>query len=465
VRPPQRAPGAAAGCRARAYLPRVPHATRTPIARVDRDYHAVDRAASTLLRRHARVLLAVSGGADSMALLHAAARAAGGDRGRLLVATFDHGTGDAACAAAALVVDQCRALGVACTSARAQVPGSKEASWRAARWAFLRDVSARERAPIATAHTEDDQLETVVFRTMRGAGARGLAGLAAASDVERPFLAIPAETVREWVREHGVPWVDDPSNASRRHARNRIRHDLLPAIAAVRPGFRDEMLGLARQAAAWRTSLESLVSGFVEDEGEGRLRVAAPELAAYSSDMLAVLWPALAARGGLTLDWRGVRRLAVFTRRARFGAVIPLSGGFEVIRDRDSFALRRSARSRGPTPGVPLRGTVEFGPWHFERSASAPIADAWSAALPADRPLGVRAWQPGDRYSPGGAGPARRVKRFLADARIPAPDRAGWPVVLAGDDIVWIPGVRTPRPAVAGTARPMVTYVCRRAGS
>src|SRR5689334_14358878 len=131
-----------------------------------------------------RVVLAVSGGVDSMALLDAAADVA---RDKIVVATFDHRTGPEATMAANLVSLRCKDLGIQCVRGIASVAAQTEAELRAVRWRFLNEVAAALEAHVATAHTADDQIETVLMRTLRDAGARGLAGLAATSRVLRPL--------------------------------------------------------------------------------------------------------------------------------------------------------------------------------------------------------------------------------------------------------------------------------------
>src|SRR5262249_6979929 len=133
-----------------------------------------------------------------------------------------------------------------------------EMAWREARWAFLRDV-ARERgggAAIATAHTADDQIETVLMRVMRDAGARGMAGLLAPSGVLRPLLGMRRAGLIEFARLRGLEWMEDPTNASRRFLRNRIRHDVLPALRRVNPLIGEELLDFGRRAAEWRRETE-----------------------------------------------------------------------------------------------------------------------------------------------------------------------------------------------------------------
>jgi tRNA(Ile)-lysidine synthase len=420
---------------------------------------AIDRAIDALLGAHDRLVLAVSGGIDSMVLLHAAAKART-DRHQLVVATFDHGTGPPATRATALVTEVSKRMGLTATSSHASLAGAGEAVWRAARWRFLTNLAAEHGARVVTAHTADDQLETVVMRALRGAGARGLAGLYAQSAVARPLIETCRASIERYARENDVRFIEDPSNASLAHLRNRVRHQLLPAIQRVRPRFGDEMLQVARHAAAWRADVDSLIDGMVETTFEGNvLRVARARLTPYDSEELCVLWPALAARAKVTLDRRGTARVCEFTKRGEHGARIQLAGGFEVIRDRDELVVRRSADAE--MSERPLTGLVQFGGWRFVPGGAAQLSSAWEAELPADRALAVRAWRHGDRMPLGVSG-ARRVKRFFADARIVGAERIGWPVVLVDGEIVWIPGVRRSDAAAVRSGRPVVRYHCER---
>ncbi len=440
----------------------------------------VDAAVRAALGTPVRVpdtVLAVSGGRDSMVLLHAAMRFA---RRRVsAVATFDHGSGAHATRAVALVQRVAGEYGLTFVAGRAAQPEAGprgEAAWRAERWAFLRDAARIvPNGVVATAHTEDDQLETVFIRALRSAGPRGLAGLYAASPVVRPFVEVAAREVAEYAALHRVEFVDDPSNTSRRHLRNRVRHELLPAIARQRPGFRAELLALARRAAAWRAEVERLVDGLATADASGtELSVPQPVLGSLGEAELAVVWPAIAARAGVTLDRRGTHRLAGFTRTSISGDTMPLSGGAHVRRARGRFVLRRGnadiSRPCAPRAGVAAtvveHGTM-CGAFRFRASAGAnrgpsDAGSAWEATFDVAVELTVRPWMAGDRMAGGTGGTARRVKRFFADAHIGAHDRSGWPVVLADGAIVWIPGVRRSDAATVRPGRPGVRYECDR---
>ena len=412
--------------------------------------------------RGKRVVLAVSGGRDSMALLHAAATHV--PESVACVASFDHATGAHSARALALVEGTARALGVAAVSARASTPARTEAEWRAQRWSFLRHLAREHGAQVATAHSRDDQIETVLMRTMRGAGARGLAALAAVSSTEprviRPMLDASRAEIADYAAREGLVWEEDPSNARPEHLRNRIRHELLPALSRANPSLAHELFALGARAAALREEVERFVDReLAVARSEGAVSVDHARLRGYDATALALLWPAIAARAGVTLDRRGTARLAEFTTRVQSGARVQLSGGFEALSHRGHFIVRRSAVV-APTGALVLSAGVQLGSFRFDRRDE-DVVSLWSATLPSSGKLTVRTWHPGDRMVPAG-GDARRVKGLLRDAGVDAASRGAWPVVLADDEIVWVPGVRRSSAASARSGRPVVTYHCER---
>ncbi len=404
------------------------------------------------------LLLAVSGGRDSMVMLELLVRAVP-ERIRA-VATFDHGTGAHATEAVRLVRARTRELGLELVSARAGTPLSSESAMRTARWAFLRAQGDRFDAQVATGHTLDDQLETVVMRILRDAGARGLAGLFAESTVRRPMLPCRRVDLELWAQQEQVQWVEDPSNRSRRFLRNRVRLDLLPALLAVRPSLEDELLTLSRRAAALRLEVDAFIARHIPCRfAVGTLIVAREALLRYDAQELGLLWPSLAAKAGVTLDRRGTVRLASFTIEGRSGRRIQLSGGVEVIRHRDELRLRRTASGTTGAEHALVDG-MRFGDWQFR--VATPDDGALAVTLPARARLTVRAWRPGDRMIPAGATAPRRLKGLFRDAGVDATQRHGWPVVLANEEIVWVPGVRRSSAAAARSGRPVVRFVSER---
>ncbi|MDB4900212.1 MAG: tRNA(Ile)-lysidine synthase [Gemmatimonadetes bacterium] len=433
-------------------------------------HHDSARAVRQASRRAARsadapLLLAVSGGLDSMALLAAMGEVA---HGRIAaVATFDHGTGAAGVRAAAHVASVAGRMGLPCivghASGDSATPDGLEAAWRRARHDFLRTTARTLGARIVTAHTADDQIETVLMRLMRGSGTRGLAGLLAPSVILRPFVTLRRAVLEQFARAAQLEWREDPSNLSRAHARNRVRHDLLPALRRVRPRIDTLLLQVGREASVWRTDVEQFLDAAVTHEvlGSGGVSVAAGELAGYDRDSLSILWSALAGRAGLALDRRGTRRLAEFTMAAPGDGSKPLAAGWCMEARRQRYVLGRTSARAEPVT-LPVEGSVEWGRFRFVVSADDCPDSSWKAMLPVAAVSTVRAWGAGDRLAPAGAQPRRRVKRYLSDAGLRGSERCDWPVVVAGDDVVWIPGVRRSDAATERSGRPVRHYVCER---
>jgi tRNA(Ile)-lysidine synthase len=414
------------------------------------------------------LLLAVSGGLDSMVLLDAFASVA---PGRIAaVASFDHGTGAHAARATRMVAREARKRGLEVVMGKLSdaPPGSRgrgqEAMWREARHGFLAATARARGACVVTAHTRDDQIETVLMRELRGSGARGLAGQAVASGIVRPFLTLRRSTLEAYARARGVSWEEDPSNASRAFLRNRVRHDLLPAMRRADPSIDDTLWAIGVRAAGWRAEVEALVDARLPFQQPDRatIVVAQAELAGHEANSLSVLWAALAGRAGLALDRRGTHRCTTFTMKQRRRGAIPLAGGWMLEARADELVLRRARPNDSGESELPADGAVTWGGFRFTVAEGPGGTDGWSAAIAGPAPIMVRRWRAGDRLAPSGAHGARRVKRYLTEAGVTGSDRVGWPVVEQGGKIVWIPGVRRSDAATARSGRPLRHYLCER---
>jgi tRNA(Ile)-lysidine synthase len=234
--------------------------------------------ARALGRRGARIILAVSGGADSMAMLHALAGVAAvlatagrfaEPRLQLRVAHVHHGLrGRAADADANLVKKTAKQLGLPFHLCRANVKAmakrkqiSIEMAAREARHEFFHKLAKKYRAVIATAHTRDDQAETVLLRLLRGSGTDGLGGIEYKAKIRgltivRPMLDVSHAEAKEFLRERKLKWREDASNADDAMKRNRVRHELIPLLEKrFNPRTREI---LARTASVIRTDSECL---------------------------------------------------------------------------------------------------------------------------------------------------------------------------------------------------------------
>ncbi|MBA3671788.1 MAG: hypothetical protein H0W68_07170 [Gemmatimonadaceae bacterium] len=178
-----------------------------------------------------------------------------------------------------------------------------------------------------------------------------------------------------------------------------------------------------------------------------------------------MIWNALAARVGLALDRRGTRRAAEFTRVGRRDGAIQIAGGWSLVRCDGDYVLGPSAGSLPAPATLRAGGAVQWGSFRFRPVDEAGETDpAWFAALPQDGAVQVqvRGWRAGERASIAHHVAPRRVARYLSDAGVHGRDRAGWPVVVAGEDVVWIPGVGRSAAATDRSGRPARLYVCER---
>lgn len=279
-----------------------------------------------------------------MVLLDAMARARPGEIAA--VATFDHGTGAAARGACALVEREAEARALTVVSERAAAGNAaREAEWREARLEFLHRWARVMSAEIVTGHTRDDQVETVVQRLLREAGPRGMAAMHAGG--VRPLLAVARARVAAYAQARHVQFVEDPSNLDLRHQRNRVRHELLPALERAHPGFGAWCWALSERAAEWRASTEELVDRLgVSRPTSQTLVVPAAELRSLSPTEWQVLWPVLAARVRIVMDRRAVERASAWAPRARPGGAVQLSGGGNIECTEHTFVIRGNDLAR-----------------------------------------------------------------------------------------------------------------------
>ena len=271
------------------------------------------RVARVYARRHhgGSVLLGVSGGADSVALLRATLAGTADGGPRPIVAHFDHALRDGSGGDAEWVRDVSARFGVECHVGRADGPrerGSQsEDSSRRRRYAFLTQIAqVCEATTVAVAHTADDQAETVLFHLLRGTGLRGLGGiptrrpLAPGVTLLRPLLGTTRWEVETYLATVGQPFLTDPTNVQSTYSRNRLRHELLPRLRAeFNPRVDDALRRLARQAAEASRLLSRQASAHLTV----CLLAGSPTQLRFHRASLATL-PALMRREVLMLAWR-----------------------------------------------------------------------------------------------------------------------------------------------------------------
>ena len=371
---------------------------------------AVARAAPELKRK--RILVGLSGGVDSVVLLHALSRAVRGVR----AAHVNHGLSPNAERWTAFCRRLCKGLGVPLTVRRVRVAKrgeGLEAAARAARYAAFAKLSFDV---LALAHQLDDQAETVLMNLLRGAGTRGASGMRARSafrgrTLVRPLLEVPRDSIVAYAREHSLAWVEDETNQSDAYARNFIRLHVAPLLTARYP--------------RWREALARAARHFARSEADGRVLLreflAAKGLRAPSEAKLVEMLKQLsAAAPGTRIEhdgaelrvYRGEVRVAPLRKRAPFQPV----------------AWHGERKLMLPALGGELR---------FRRARGKGIDAQWVE----QGEMQVKLRSGGERLQPDARRPRRTLKNLFQEAGVPPWERERLPLLYRGEELVWAPGL------------------------
>jgi tRNA(Ile)-lysidine synthase len=302
----------------------------------------------------APLVVACSGGADSVAL--AAAAAAVGKR-EVVGAVVDHGLQEGSGARAEETVEVLGRLGIAAAVHPVVVdgPGGLEAAARRARYAALRAARPHPDSPVLLGHTRDDQAETVLLGLGRGSGARSLAGMRRWDPPWlRPLLAVPRASTRAACAELGLPVWDDPHNADPRFTRVRLRREVLPLLEDVLSG--GVATALARTADQLREdgdALDAIAAAALHDTQDGDTLPLAPLAELHPAVRRRVLRAWLLGRGvtGLTATHLAAADVLAGRGPDRGGVAVP--GGLELVRARGTLSLQTADWSADRPPAHP----------------------------------------------------------------------------------------------------------------
>lgn len=447
-----------------------------------------------LMRPGDRVGVAVSGGADSVALLRLLLEAREQLGIVLSVVHFNHKIrGAEADADEQFVRELAAQYDLEFLSESVNTPAyaaehklSLEAAGRELRYKFFDQLTGeRNLERVATAHTRDDQAETVLLRFLRGSGTRGLAGIypgvggwisisvtssfwkhgessppdpiplplpSPAPRIIRPLLDISRAELRAYLKSIGQDWREDASNLDVNFTRNRLRHEVMPLLRQINPNL-DETLSetaeIAREEESW---WEGVVANTHADLFGWSPRTSAAErrrpklkLEALRKYPLAVQRRVLRLLGlahGLRLEFQHVQQLLDLAMDASAGVKrIELPQDMDAIRAGQELWLetRCQQEDKGYDLSLAFPGKVEVRQAGIVVSAStSTMGDRLELKLARD--LRVRNWRPGDRYWPAHTSGPKKVKELLQERHIPRRFKANWPVVVSGDQIVWVPG-------------------------
>jgi tRNA(Ile)-lysidine synthase len=378
------------------------------------------------------LLAMVSGGADSVCLLDVAI-ALGAD---VSVLHVNYGLRDGADGDEAFVRDLCVGRGVVCHVERVELArGNLQEEARDRRYALAARHAVGD---YAAAHTASDQAETVLYRLAVSPGRRALLGMEPRRGrLVRPLLDVTRADTEEWCRSRGLSWREDPSNADRRFARARVRHDVLAALREVNPAAE---LNIARTAALLRDE-EAVLRGLVDE----RLAAgAALQLAALRVEPRALARLVLreaAERAGVALGLGDAD--AVLAMDDRGSRSLDVGGGRVLVEyGTVRFAAAGGAGGAQLEPvRLPVPGSVAWGGWVVD-AALGGFGDVSVDAGALGDVVSVRGWRDGDRMRPLGLGGSKSLQDLFTDRKVPRELRRTLPVVAASDgEIAWVSGI------------------------
>ncbi|MDA8141100.1 MAG: tRNA lysidine(34) synthetase TilS [Desulfobacteraceae bacterium] len=452
-----------------------------------------------MLARGDCVLVGVSGGPDSVALLHLLHTLAPRYALRLGVAHLDHGLRpEAAAQELALVRGLAEQLQVPCHNGKLQRSphkGSLEEHLRDRRYAFFEQLRVEHGyTKIALGHQAEDNAEGVLLHLLRGSGIRGLAGIPPVRDgyIIRPLIEARREQILAYLQRHDLRYAHDPSNEDPRFERNQIRHLLLPLLVEqYNPNVvavLNRLATLCREEEQWFADyLAPMLEGINSSTDANLLELHLQELIHLPGPLQRRLLRAALAQ------WQGhLRRLGAAQVEAlrdlalgRAGRRLNLPGGVRGERTANllRFTRQTSPRSKAdhgfgqpyeytiesaqqlpivlaiPEAGCRLEfdtlGTIDPRQWHGD-DRSAILIDLDQVHFP----LKIRNRRPGDRFQPFGPQGSKKIKTFMIDEKIPVPERDQIPLLLSGDTIMWIVGIRRGQMAPLSSQTRQVLRVC-----
>ena len=386
---------------------------------------------SGLVSEPGRILVAVSGGPDSTALL-IALRELGLD---IAAAHFDHDL-QAGSAEVALRVNRlCVELAVELVTARRGSElrsGSIQAAARALRYEFFDAARACAGARVvALAHTADDLVEGAVMHLARGCGFSGLRGMPARRGVYvRPMLGAWRRDVTDFLGRRGVVAFEDPANRDLKFARARVRHEILPALERGRPGISMRFYSVALKAAVLQEQLEALAAIELDRSG-ATIAAVAPMPDAVAAEVMKLLYSRAGGdQPALSRAHLGAMLRMARSRRGSQGVDLPRGLRFRIVGDHMEVAMQGSSVAR-----------ERVAPANLEVKPCSGCAAPHVAHLKPGLSLRLGFRRPGLRMRPAGGRGSRKLQDLMVDARIPREARDTWPLVFAGERLAWVPGI------------------------
>ena len=429
-----------------------------------------------LCRRDDRLIVAVSGGADSVALLHLLCSLPEFPL-KLVVAHLNHLLrGEESDADECFVRELATGYGLPCEVRRSDVKRragqwrlSLEEAGRKARYTFFEELRTQyDAVAVAVAHHADDQAETFLLRLLRGAGTTGLSAMAPLNQVGiiRPLLALSRQELRAWLAEKQLTFREDASNQDHRFLRNRIRHELLPLLADYSPGISGRLAVTARMIGEDEALLaESTGEHFnrIATLGTGWCALSRTALALHPEAQRLRLYRRAAA--AVLGDLKRFERLHFMLldgclRKGTTGAQLDLPRRLVAVLTAEHLLLAPKQQlqiSQPVTCSVNGPGRYDLGNGLILLFDHAPVPDSWQYIVPtttwvdpgqAPFPWRIRPIVPGERMELLGMNGSRAVQDIVTDLKIPHYLRRSLPLIECGGAPLWLAGIRRSRHAL-----------------
>ena len=406
-----------------------------------------------LIPAPANVLVGVSGGADSVALLRALHQLGI----PVTIAHLNHRLrGVDSDADEQFVRDLAARLGVPIVVKSVEVRKQAERSGlsieMAARQARHDFFAEFKNSVIALAHHADDQVETFLLKLARGAGSDGLGGMSFLQKIGqirliRPMLGIPRADIIQWLEKNGFEWREDASNSDEAFLRNRVRHRILPMLKSeLNPNIRETILRTMDILRAENEWMESLINA-TKLEASSTLPLAAQRR---------VLRKWLFEQGVESVTFDAVEKIIALMDAGKGTTIFELNDRQRVVVEYGKPRIEHVEHPAGT--GQPAQGRLESLPhklsikhgtgWkkdHGKGAGILPAEASFNAEKIGDSPITVRGYEPGDRMKPLGMEGRRKLQDILTDQKIPRAQRPSIPVVVCRGEIIWLPGYRTAR--------------------
>lgn len=424
-----------------------------------------------MIDRGDRIIVALSGGPDSVCLLDMLHRLSDELEIGLIAAHYDHGLrGNEDAFETKLSKDIASSMDVPFEDEKASVDlkdaSSLEERAREARYGFLEKVRVKHGAhKIAMGHNLNDQAETVIMRLLRGSGPSGLVGIPPVRDgvIIRPLIEITRDEITDYLKLRGLPFAVDSSNRSTVHLRNSIRHELMPKLLEYQPNLLERLGVLSTIIRDENSFLESMAVEWVGKEAKktalGGISVPISSIRtipdAFKHRVIREIFKRINKDNAYPMEYDHIDSIMKLPDNEKPQCSVDLPNGIMVSKAYEDLIFSIKTAKKKTAFNYPLEG-----PGVYPLDATGQILtleeidrgedifknrDSSTAYLNADKlqyPLVARSFTPGDRFVPLGMKGHRKVKDFFIDLKVPSEKRASTPILTSGDKIVWVCGYR-----------------------